>query len=499
MSTKDNLKTPYFRLCPSLDFDRVVKYPKDYTNQKGFGKEYKVIYPSSAITNEMKYLEFELKDTENVWSFGASTRFSITGRFECMTPATGDTPATPWTGVTADDVNSVVVSPNFLDVLIRSFNIYHGNNQIRTSHEDDFISPYLNMWKYNYMDKWERQLLCPKAACPGNGIPSKKNGWSFDDENSEWRKEYGPNIFVGDKDIQFDWVPLDVPPFFQGNNYLDDAHREWPMPILDKIRILILFHEHPDSIFEKRDGNNKMYRFTFKEFNLNVEYWRLNPLFKEIYLKSKEDKQYFGVTRLQKCLKIPPNVPVFRYEFSKIPYPEGIFIFALNKKIPEGSYTYSKNSEGTVFEKHNIQQIAINYDHQPLFVETPHIGQINVDQIEYKILTDWLNSPPFGMKMDKDKITLKNVADGSINTPFPHVFVNLCNTTDKTSRIIPLNRDPSVLKEDRFFELTINFKQGGATPDVVYIVYFYYTDVNLIIDNKNTFGPIFRSPYLRMI
>ena len=253
------------------------------------------------------------------------------------------------------------------------------------------------------------------------------------------------------------------------------------------------------TLFSKKQlERRKMYRFVFSEFNLNVEYWRLNPLFKDDYLKSKEERQYLGVTRLEKCLQIPENVPVFRYEFCNMPYPEGIFIFALDKTILDGTYNYSKNVDGNVFEKHNIKDISIFYDHQPLFVETPHVGQINLTQMEWKIITDWYNSPPFGMKMDRDKITDENVKEGGENSPFPHVFVNLCMDRYK-ARYIPLHRDGSILKDDRPFELTISFKTGGATPNVVYIVYFYYTDVNLILDTKNTFGPVFRSPYLRMI
>ena len=40
-------------------------------------------------------------------------------------------------------------------------------------------------------------------------------------------------------------------------NYIDDFHREWPMPRLDRYRIQIIFHDHLDSIFQKKDGNEK--------------------------------------------------------------------------------------------------------------------------------------------------------------------------------------------------------------------------------------------------
>jgi hypothetical protein len=66
------------------------------------------------------------------------------------------------------------------------------------------------------------------------GVPSKVGGWDMNEPTSEWRKDYGPKIFCGEN-ISFDFVPMNVPPFFQSNNYLEEEAKIWPMPILDKL------------------------------------------------------------------------------------------------------------------------------------------------------------------------------------------------------------------------------------------------------------------------
>jgi hypothetical protein len=66
------------------------------------------------------------------------------------------------------------------------------------------------------------------------GVLSKVGGWDMNEPTSEWRKDYGPKIFCGEN-ISFDFVPMNVPPFFQSNNYLEEESKILPMPILDKL------------------------------------------------------------------------------------------------------------------------------------------------------------------------------------------------------------------------------------------------------------------------
>ncbi len=84
------------------------------------------------------------------------------------------------------------------------------------------------------MDKIQKIKLCPDDASPGFGVPSKVGGWDMNKPTSEWKTRYGPKIFCGPT-IKFDFVPMNVPHMFQGNNYLEETQKSWPMPILDKL------------------------------------------------------------------------------------------------------------------------------------------------------------------------------------------------------------------------------------------------------------------------
>jgi hypothetical protein len=104
-------------------------------------------------------------------------------------------------------------------------------------------------------------------------------------------------------------------------------------------------------------------------------------------------------------------------------------------------------------------------------------------------------APPFGMPMDPDKITLANIENGGVNTPYPHVYVNFCNYRNKT-RIQPVAY-PIHQKDKRELEVNLIFGLEGATQEVAYITYYFYMDNNLILNlPKKTSNVFFSSPYL---
>jgi hypothetical protein len=62
-------------------------------------------------------------------------------------------------------------------------------------------------------------------------------------------------------------------------------------------------------------------------------------------------------------------------------------------------------------------------------------------------------APPFGMKMDPNKITIDNIQNGGKNSSYPQVYVNFCNYGNK-SRILPISSN-IYMKEER--ELEVKF------------------------------------------
>jgi hypothetical protein len=104
-------------------------------------------------------------------------------------------------------------------------------------------------------------------------------------------------------------------------------------------------------------------------------------------------------------------------------------------------------------------------------------------------------APPFGMKMDPSKITIDDIQNGGKNSPYPHVYVNFCNYGNK-SRILPISSDID-MKQERELEVKFTFNGKGSASDVVYIMYYFYTDTNMVLNMpKNTSYTYLTSSYL---
>ena len=104
-------------------------------------------------------------------------------------------------------------------------------------------------------------------------------------------------------------------------------------------------------------------------------------------------------------------------------------------------------------------------------------------------------APPFGMKMDPRKITIDDIQNGGKNYPYPHVYVNFCNYGNK-SRILPISSDID-MKQERELEVKFTFNGKGSASDVVYIMYYFYTDTNMVLNMpKNALYTYLTSSYL---
>jgi hypothetical protein len=171
------------------------------------------------------------------------------------------------------------------------------------------------------------------------------------------------------------------------------------------------------------------------------------------------------------------NVPhesfSYKAKIQGVQFPEGMFIFAVPKAVVDGNYKYSSNVDGNVFAKHNIKEVQFTLRGHSFFLDTISIGKIQDDIIEKKLFYDYMTAPPFGMTMDPDKITLANIENGGVNTPYSHVYVNFCNYGNKT-RIQPV-AFPIHPTDECELEVNLIFGREGATWEVTYIIYYFYT------------------------
>ena len=460
------------------------------TKQHLLGSDYVLYDPIKPVEEHPTTVEFELMSNQT-FLFGPNTKF----RFKLSIQEKESADAGEWKDATAaDNADKMVMAPNFIGHLIKEISLFHANNKLFTTDEARFISPYVDTFLYNYMDELGKKLLCPQPCHPGNGTPNEIGSWSYDlATGKDWDK-YSKTILTGEE-IWFDYIPIHLFPFFQRSNFLIDNNLPSPLPMTpgsDKLLVRMSFNDKFDNIFKKKAGNLKQYRVVINTVQLLVEQARLSPTFERNLYSKTSLLPYAGVTKIMIAESIGASVLMHKARFQNVAFPEGLFVFALPQKCIAGTFPYSENTDGNVFSQHNIKDIQVTYNSQSLYTQDPNISMVENSYMEVKQMIDHLAAPPFGVTMDHKKVTLDVIKNGGKNTPYPHVYINLCNFGDK-ARLVPLLNDGSVLAQNRDLDLNITFKTGGAVAGVTYFFYLFYTDINMIFDLKNK---KFYSPYL---
>ena len=494
-----------------FDYPGPVKWMNDGGKQRIVSNIFQRLEPSSRVDPVPTHIDFDLKDFFNFWYMGPNTYIEVKGQFQSCTPQDNTkeppTPQTAWAGVAANDSANVVVEPNWFESLIKRIEVHHGGVAVYTSDEGASMSHLVNTYLYNYMNKDVKKKLCPQACHPGNGVPSKKGAWDIG-EDTEWQ-HYSKSIFLGGTShVVFNWVPMHVFPFFQGKNYLENEPKLMPMPALKPMLVRFYLNDNPMSIFKKKANNKKLYRFALSSFAICYEQVKLSTNAHRMLMSNKV-LEYPGVTRLTKRVTINTGDMSSVTTIPNIPMPESIFVFAVPKEVPNGTFLYQNATTTDVFLAHNITGVKFAYGNQNFFELEPHIGMITKTPIENKLVTDLRDYPPFGLMFDEEKINFDAVKDGAKNTPYPHVYVNFCCDKDG-SRLLPINEkgiQGSVLKNFvnaqkvktyNPLDLTFTFEAPGAAANATYIVYMVYTDNYVVLDMPKT-GSTFRSHYITTI
>ena len=460
------------------------------TRQLLHGSEYEVINPTKPVEDHPKQVEFEMM-SNNPILFGNTTRFKIQGRFERkaapVVAAAGEAAAAApeWEPVPEADAANVILAPNWFELMIQSLDIYHGNGVIRTHDEANFIPSMLNTYLYSRMDPTVKKFLCADDVSPGYGVPSSDVKWEYG--SAEWTS-YAAKVFSGEN-INFTWIPLHTFPFFQSPNFLMDPVAMKALPALrniGKVTVRLTFRDDLDCIWRKRQpvNNTKTYRFKFTGMSLGMEEARINPsLERQLFAPAGKSKalNYPGVTKIMKAETVSNQVFFHNCKFESVAFPEGIFIFCLPKKVIASTYKYSEHAANTsVFMAHNIENLTVDYDGEPLNLKQPHFGDIKDKQIQLKYFLDHIANPPFGLDIDQSKLKRADFENSFADTNFPCVYLNLCS--EGKQRLVPHQNSGNVLAKDCDLNIGIKFGGTGATMNGTYIIYLFYTDYSCVLD-----------------
>lgn len=462
-----------------------AEQPKWRQGQKQFlwGTEYLTISPTSKSPT---LYEFELP-VGSTLLFGNQSGFYVKGSFEYKDAAAADS---TFVNVPAADSAKMALVPNWFEHLLKDPQLYHGNMPLNPHdvprYSDAFLNAYLNANMYPETKK----CLYPEPASPGYCCSTKPTDFSLTDETSAWQK-YAPSV-LGKPRMVFRYVPLHMFPFMQQTNYCTDGRppAAVPLPVLQKMTIQLPFKESQEGIFIKAANNTKVYRFKIDSIDLVVEEARINPALEKSYLNQKGHIYYSGLTKFAMTENITTGVQQHRMRFQDVPLPEGLFIVALPKTALSGEYKKT-SVDAKVFKKHNIQQVDVHFDNMPLSIKSPYYGDVRKNVIELKQMMDHFEYPPFGVLQDPDLISYENFKDGGESTSFPHIYIPFCPSGRET-RIVPIGADGHAINKNGDIDINLNFGVTGAA-DATYLVYIFYTDVNLILDmNTKTFSPMYK-------
>lgn len=459
------------------------------TRQAVYGSDYEIVDPISKIDAIPSQVEFELPTNKTVL-FGPMTKFRISGSFQRKLDAEG----AEWTNISdaADELKKVLLSPFWFEMLLKEVSVFHDNYKVASSSETRFIAPYLHAYLHSYMEPTAKKLLCPQPEHFAYCLPANNEKWTIAAKGWE---AYAPKVFKAVGGITFDYTPLFLFPFYQGDNYMMEqggVPRALHMPTLGRIQIRFSFHDDQDRIFNRKTGNKTKYRFLFTGFKMLVEQARLNPNMTKSIQNSKKSHIFPGVTRLQLVESIPDASTTYRTRFQDIVMPESLFIFCLNKKVASGTYTFEGETITNIFREHNIQSIDLMFNGQRFAIQEPHLGTFRADEMDTKQLFDHIFNPPFGIRQDIALLTHASMAEGSQTTAFPHIYIPLTNGPNR-QRIVPAQDSGASMMKKANLEIDLKFTNANSATNAVYVIYACYTDVNMVLDHKS--GNFF-SPYL---
>lgn len=459
--------------------------------------QFTIIDPKQTNFNKSdpKQLDFEIASTKTLL-MSPMFRFEVKGKFMRQKPPTKVDGAPDVVheaeAVPAADAANVYVQPNWLDFLIKSIEVYSGQQRLTTCSEEKALTPHINTFINSYMDKDLLNLTAPQEHHPYRYCPS------FDKDklvigSQQW-SDYSKLIFTG-KEITIDYYPR-VFPFVQSINKFDksDASKHLPMPLLGKLNVRVTFADDVKSIFQKVDNNTYDYWFEFEQFRLIVEEANLNLASEKALFTTKKTLVFPGVCRISKIESLPANTPSFRSKFMDTMLPEGLMIMAVNKKIMHSQYSWAKDKDAkNMFLPHNIKKVELSFNNLSFDIKEPMFGNVEQDLFDVQSFFNHMKCPIFGVKPDMKNLKLTHFEEAGDKSSYPHIYLPLTQYFgDKWTRKVPALDDGSCLTKMSALESHLTFDAGGSVENAVYVFVIFFTDYCMAYDPKNK---VFISPH----
>jgi len=440
-------------------------------------------------------LDFNLK-SERVILCGPSTRFVITFHIERKLPdekVDNKTVEHPWLPIPEAEAETeskkMMLIGGWIDYIIKSIDIYYNNTKLSTSNENKFIAAHMNRFIDAIQDKKTIATFAPQETHPYRlTYPLSAECISY--TNKSWT-EYAKHVLHdGAHGCKFDFFPRNWL-FMNGPNFIKDkgTPRALPFPIFGgtKLNIRLTFAEDWSTVFRVTAANTNLYRIRFSDVRLMALEAKCHLTLERNLFSNRKTLHFPGVTRLMQYIAISSANTTYNHRFNEVTIPHGVLVFAVNKKIANGSYAFSKDTSQNVFLDHRITHVDLAFNNERFFIREPNIGDQRNDLFDYERLMNMLHCTPFGLKPDEKALHIDYLKDGGRSaSAFPHIFLPLSHySTGPSSKMVPVNDDGSALSKRGHFDVQLKFLEAGANNEATYVFTLYHLDSNLAFDAKN--------------
>jgi hypothetical protein len=285
--------------------------------------------------------------------------------------------------------------------------------------------------------------------------------------------------------IQFVYTPLNKWPFYQDCNYtegIDGGFTIVPIAQLGRLQIRVFFKDDTSVLFSKQAGDTYEYRFTMTKFTLLLKELRVSPSYNRQLASMKGNIYYRGLTKIGICENLTPANFTHRATIPNIHFPEGIFIYCIDKRIISGTATHQQLSIDGPFMEHNIKSLDIHFNGQHFFVKQPTFGTLDCLQLQREKYYKWKKNGCMGFRFDPKKINWHRQGKGN-DLAYPNVWVDFCEHAND-SRLQVLQDNTYITNKMADLTVILNFHVPHGATDASYILLIYYTDYTLILDMK---------------
>lgn len=430
--------------------------------------------------------EFDIGGNEPL-AFGVSTGFRVEGKFQVKKGADD------WIAFTAADAKTVSLQPNWFEHYLKNIHVFYVNQQITADDMPPNIDPYVNTFLYAHMDKNIKKLLCTEACHPGNAVSVDRNDFKAtglaSTISNTWTK-YAEHI-AKDK-IAFMYTPLQFP-FFQDVNYVygpDGGYNPLPIQALGRMQIRVYFKESSSVLFNGAVATNE-YRFLLTKFTLLLKELRMSPTAGRQLSAYKGTHYYRGLTKIGTCYNFGEGQFSQRCTISNLDFPEGVFIFCVDKKVLSGTAMFKELSADGPFLDGNISSVDVHFNGQHFFVKNPTFGSLENYQLRREKFAKMVDRGMFGMRMDPNKLKFERQGTNT-DWAFTSVWIDFTESGPHT-RLQPVTSDQTyITNKPGELVLIINFNAPGGAKDVTYVVMAYHTDFNMQLDMRTKkFSPVY--------